>query len=578
MKKITIFFLITFSIFMYNAQTPAAIQWQKCIGGILTESIFDFQGTLIGNFIGVGQTDSNDGDVSGNHNINVFNNPGAEGFINDAWVFILNNDGIIEWQKCYGGSENDNLQGVCLTDDGGYIAIGRTSSVDGDLTNLSGTGSWLLKISATGTVEWHQFIQINGLTSIEKTSDGGFICAGTTFGGVAGFHGGTCCDWLIVKLSSNGIIEWQKCLGGTNIEELYGSPIQTIDGGFIFVGRTNSNDGDVNGNHGGGDGWVVKLGELGEIQWQRCLGGSGYEQIVGVKQTTDGGFLCIGQTSSIDGDVGQYYGFDDAWLVKLNANGFVQWEQNFGGSANDYFNSIHQNADGSLILVGQTESSDIDLSGQHKGNKDAWVVKTTSNGSILWSKSFGGTKADNFKKVVGNSNGELICQGQTYSNDIDVSGYHGGNSNLYGDVWVVKILECSDNTNSSSTITQTANNSYTLNGQTYTQSGTYTQVIPNANGCDSTITLNLIINNSSLDEVINSAISIYPNPASNQITIAYVGQIQKVEIMDAKGTKVYSSNENKKEIMLPSSMQTGYYMLLVHTQEGVFRKELMVNK
>jgi hypothetical protein len=132
--------------------------------------------------------------------------------------------------------------------------------------------------------------------------------------------------------------------------------------------------------------------------------------------------------------------------------------------------------------------------------------------------------------------------------------------------------------NTFNTITQTANNSFTLNGQTYTQSGTFTQVIPNANGCDSTITLNLIINNSSLDEVINSAISIYPNPASNQITIAYAGQIQKVEIMDAKGAKVYSSNENKKEIMLPSSMQTGYYLVLVHTQEGVFRKELVVNK
>ncbi len=132
--------------------------------------------------------------------------------------------------------------------------------------------------------------------------------------------------------------------------------------------------------------------------------------------------------------------------------------------------------------------------------------------------------------------------------------------------------------NTSSTITQTADNTYILNGQTYTQSGSYTQVIPNTNGCDSTITLNLTINNIGLDEVSNSAISIYPNPASNQITIAYAGQIQKVEILDAKGATVYSSIEHKKEIVLPSNMQSGYYLLLVHTAEGIYRKELVVNK
>jgi hypothetical protein len=134
------------------------------------------------------------------------------------------------------------------------------------------------------------------------------------------------------------------------------------------------------------------------------------------------------------------------------------------------------------------------------------------------------------------------------------------------------------NQNTSSTINQTANNTYTFNGQIYTQSGTYTQVIPNANGCDSTITLNLTINNIGLDEVGNSAISIYPNPATNQITIAYAGQIQKVEILDAKGAIVYSSIENKKEIILPSNMQSGYYLVLVHTADGVFRKELVVNR
>ncbi len=134
------------------------------------------------------------------------------------------------------------------------------------------------------------------------------------------------------------------------------------------------------------------------------------------------------------------------------------------------------------------------------------------------------------------------------------------------------------NPSTTSQLTQTAVGSYTLNGQTYTQSGTYTQVLQNSIGCDSTITLNLTINTSGLSEINNNEISIYPNPATNHINISYNGNIEKLEIIDAKGAVVFVSKENKKEYSLPTHLQSGYYMVVIYDHNSEFRKELLINK
>jgi hypothetical protein len=130
----------------------------------------------------------------------------------------------------------------------------------------------------------------------------------------------------------------------------------------------------------------------------------------------------------------------------------------------------------------------------------------------------------------------------------------------------------------SSQLNQTALDSYTLNGQTYSQSGTYTQIIPNLYGCDSTITLNLTLSFTGLSKLENNRISIYPNPTSNMITINYDGQIQQLELVDAKGAKVYESIEDKKEVALPLHIQTGFYTVQIHTNEGIFRKALVIQR
>jgi hypothetical protein len=155
--------------------------------------------------------------------------------------------------------------------------------------------------------------------SIQQTTDGGFIICGSTLsndGDVSGYHGES--DLWLVKLNASGNLVWQKCLGGT-LDEYMTSIQQTTDGGYIICGATPSNDGDVSGNHGDEDTWAVKLNASGNLIWQKCLGGSSLEFNASIHQTTDGGFIICGTTHSIDGDVSGNHGISDIWVVKLNA-------------------------------------------------------------------------------------------------------------------------------------------------------------------------------------------------------------------------------------------------------------------
>lgn len=134
---------------------------------------------------------------------------------------------------------------------------------------------------------------------------------------------------MIVKLSSTGSIQWQKTLGGTAGEDA-SSIQQTIDGVYIVAGITQSNNGDVTGNHGDYDYWVVKLSSTGSIQWQSFLGGTSLDFASSIQQTTDGGYVVAGYSSSTDGDVSNNHGYSDNWVVKLSSTGSIQWQKLLG--------------------------------------------------------------------------------------------------------------------------------------------------------------------------------------------------------------------------------------------------------
>jgi hypothetical protein len=154
-------------------------------------------------------------------------------------------------------------------------------------------------------------------SSIQETSDGGYVVAGSsesTDGDVTGNHGSY--DYWVAKLSGECVLSWQVSLGGSDYD--YASSIQeTSDGGYVVAGMSYSTDGDVTGNHGGYDYWVAKLSGEGELSWQVSLGGSGEDGAHSIQETSDGGYVVAGMSNSHNGDVTGNHGNSDYWVVKL---------------------------------------------------------------------------------------------------------------------------------------------------------------------------------------------------------------------------------------------------------------------
>ncbi|MEN6513014.1 PKD domain-containing protein [Methanoculleus sp.] len=410
------------------------IEWQRCLGGSLEDYGRSVQQTSDGGYILTGWTNSTDSAVGENH-----------GGI-DIQIVKLDTKGSVQWQRCYGGSGDDSGAAVRETGDGGYILIGSIASNDGDVSgNHGGDDVWVARLDMSGTILWQRClggVMDDWGMSIQQTADGGYILTGCTQSNgddVSGNHGGG--DVWVVRLSASGDIQWQRCLGGSDYESGYAIQ-QASDGGYILIGETWSNDGDVSGKHGddwNSDVWVVKLDATGNINWQRCLGGSDYEAGYAIQQTSDGGYILIGETWSNDGNVSGKHGSEwesDAWVVKLDATGNINWQRCLGGSGSGSGDSIQQANDGGYILAGSTSSIDGDVSGTHgdERNSDIWVVKLDATGNINWQRCLGGLESEWGESVQQAADGGYILTGDTWSNDGDVNGNHGAR-----DAWVVKL-------------------------------------------------------------------------------------------------------------------------------------------
>ncbi len=353
----------------------------------------------------------------------------------------------IEWQKTYGGTKTDVATAIKQTMDGGYIVAGYSNSTNKNVTgNHGGFDYWVVKLNSSNTIQWK--ISLGGAktdyaSSIQQTMDGGYIVAGysnSKNGNVTGSHGGN--DYWIVKLNNSGAIQWQKTYGGTGSDEATAIK-QTTDGGYIVAGVSNSTNGDVTGNHGGidkRDCWIIKLNNLGVIQWQKTLGGTYYDGATDIQQTTDGGYIVAGNTNSSDGDVTGFHGSTDGWVVKLSASGAIQWQKSLGGTLGDYANSIEQTTDGGYIIGGSANSTDGNVI---RNNSlplgwiiDYWIVKLDNSGAIQWQKTLGGSGYDAATSIQQTADGGYIVGGMSNSLNGDVIGHHG---QFFHDYWIVKL-------------------------------------------------------------------------------------------------------------------------------------------
>ena len=260
---------------------------------------------------------------------------------------------------------------------------------------------------ASGTTppeeEWNQTFggaEGDRAYSVQQTADGGYILAGETWSYGAGFY-----DVWLVKTDADGNEQWNKTFGGTTRDSGH-SVQQTTDGGYILAGSTSS--------AGSYDFRLVKTDLNGNTQWDKTFGGIGDDVANSVQQTTDGGYILAGSTLSYGA------GKRDVWMVKTDSNGNEQWNKTFGGPDYDSTNSVQQTTDGGYILAGSKG-----LYGM--GGSDVWLVKTDSNGNKQWDKTFGGTGHDYAHSVQQTADGGYILAGYTQS-------YGAGRP----DVWLVK--------------------------------------------------------------------------------------------------------------------------------------------
>lgn len=277
--------------------------------------------------------------------------------------------------------------------------------------------------------------------------------------------------------------ELRNMFGGSATELAYAA-LRTQDNGVIAVGSTTSSNGDIIGQHGLQDFWIIKLDKRGNLQWQKTFGGSGDDQARSIASTADGGYIIAGNTSSNDGDVEINFGDFDYWVIKIDSVGNLLWKKSFGGSGNDMAYSVVVNNDATITVAGQSNSNNGQITGNNGGH-DFWIVILDSNGNLIsensigtpstesalsitklynnsffiagysyaangnpdvyisklnsagateWQRSYGGSNVDICTQIIPTNDGGAIATGYTNSTDGDVSFNHGSY-----DFWLIKL-------------------------------------------------------------------------------------------------------------------------------------------
>ncbi|HYV90618.1 MAG TPA: T9SS type A sorting domain-containing protein [Chitinophagales bacterium] len=694
MKKILLALLFTshFSL----AQNSLVKQWDYRFGGTDDDWLYSLQQTTDGGYILGGYSIS---DSSGDKT-----QPSWGGW--DHWIVKTDSLGIKQWDKRFGGTGYDKLSSLQQTTDGGYILGGSSySGISGDKTQPSwgGWDYWIVKIDSLGIKQWDKRFggtDADCLFSLQQTTDGGYILGGYSYSGIGGDKtqpswGGW--DYWILKIDSLGVKQWDARFGG-NSHEFFSSLKQTTDGGYVLGGSSESGIGGdkTQPSWGHDDYWILKIDSLGVKQWDKRFGGIGDDNLCSVQQTTDGGYILGGSSSSgISGDKSEpSWGGDDYWIVKIDSLGVKQWDKRLGGTDDEQgFGNITQTSDGGYLIAGTSYSPfGGDKTENNLGVEQSWIVKTDSNGTKEWDKTVLTTGHDELGQAIQTKDGCFVIANWTLAG---IGGDKTQASQGNYDYWIVKFCDmtsiisfvtydnnlcekfCTNfqdqsmNINATSwqwqfpggnpsssteqnpanicynvpgvydvtlittnafgndtltlvnyitvyptppipTITQAGytlisspansyqwqHNSINISGatnQSYTilQSGYYTVIVADSNGCVNSFTEYVLI--SGIDGVMNDGnISIYPNPSSGNFMVEWlngpdligmIGQVS-IEVVNTLGQIIFSSTESRsivtisgfqKEIEL-SNAASGIYFIEIKTANVFARKKILITE
>ncbi|MCC7431263.1 hypothetical protein IT568_10495 [bacterium] len=380
----SLFFAMTSCALLKNEEAPE-VEWEKTFG---TEN-FDVANSIFPTkdegFIFCGYTNSNDEEIF------------------SFWLTKLDKRGVVEWEKTFGGNENYVANSVIQTSEGGFAVCGYTGSKGEENTDF-----WILKLDKEGNPEWEKTLggsDFDVAISIVQTSEGGFAVCGYTSSEGEGKN-----DFWVVKLSENGEIDWEKVLGGNDVDRV-SSIIETQDKSFILCGYTASK------GNGWSDAWLIKIGKNGNLIWEKTFGSPNEDIATSVVETKDGNLIFCGRTSAKGPNE------FDFWVVCTNSSGKQVWEQILGGSDFDKANSIIKitgEKEETFVLAGYTAS-------RGSGKEDFWLVKINGAGELIWEKMLGGEEQDEANCVVQTKDEGLIVCGFTTSKGFGEK-----------DAWIVK--------------------------------------------------------------------------------------------------------------------------------------------
>ena len=412
------------------------IAWQKMYGGSFSDEASTIKQTVDNGYIVVGYSDSID--VPG-----VLNNGKR-----DIYVIKLNKIGEIEWQKMYGGGDDEwgwwIIGGECVqqTYDEGFIIVGSSRSDDiEDCTNNGLFDYYIIKTDKYGEIEWQRMYGFNEddkTYAVKQTTDGGYVIAGTC--DIAGVdnpennYGSLV--YYIIKLDANGDIEWDRMYGGKSIDEPWAIQ-QTVYGRYIVAGSSNS---DIPGltNNGSSDCYIIKLDLSGNVLWQKMYGGNGYDYAYSIQQTYDFGYIVAGTTNSTYIPGLEYNSFyESVYIMKLDSYGEIDWQKLIGGNSFDTACSIQEVTIGNAgyIVAGASSSTDIPDTINH-GRRDIYIIKLSEDGDIDWQRMYGGNNLDEAYSVIQASDGGYVAAGSSCSTDI-----YGVTNKGRSDFYIMKIVE-----------------------------------------------------------------------------------------------------------------------------------------
>ena len=355
-------------------------------------------------------------------------NPGGLGN-GDAWVLRLDRNGTLIWERLFGGNQTDYALSVHNLPDGGAAVIGTTGSYNGDVSNFHGQGDmWFLRLDNEGRIIWDRALGGNLMdegSDLELTPDGGYLLCGYTHsdnGDVKRQIGGG--DLWLIRMDDYGRIVWQQTYGGSG-KDSAASITATKDGGYVICGSSNSTDGMVKGNRTSSDVWVIKVDRNGTLLWEEAYGGSKLDWGHSVIELASGDLMVGGVTASDDGDVGQNYGAADIWLMKLNPTGKMIWQKTFGGNYSDNVWKLLPSPSGGAYYIGDSFTKEGMFSG-NQGESDLLIGEVDNNGTFLWARQIGGSSVDRGSWMAKTADEHLILTGMTTSSDGDLTGIHTG--------------------------------------------------------------------------------------------------------------------------------------------------------